>query len=201
MTNQNLETASEDLRYIRDAVGRRGEEPMPMYSRIMWGLYALIGFALLDFRPHFGGNFLLLGFFVCFALEFVFGALFGPRDKEKNKDLSLKSLSHAIAFMLAIAATVALAYAGIFQRGYSMGQMIMVLTGYHFITCGLLYPPKFELKGNGAFVVGVLALVAAVLVSFVSHGVWTGIGIVMAFVFFRGFQLGKTPVQTHDLAA
>lgn len=198
MNDHRLENASEDLRYIRNAIGRSGE-PMPMYSRVIWALYAIIGFTLLDFRPHVGGWTLLYGFLACFILDFSLSLFLGPHDKEKNTEESWKSFWHMVSFILAIGATVALAYCGVFQRGYSVGQMILVLVGYHFFTCSLLYFPELRIKGNGALLLGILSIAAAILASFVDQGVWTGIGVIMAIVFMMGFRLQKPSQGTGQM--
>ena len=199
MNDPRLENTSEDLRYIRNALGRQRDEPMPMYSRILWSLYAIIGFTLLDFYPEIAGWSLLWGLPACFLIDFVASLVFGPSDREKNYEEMKKWAGHMTSFILAVAATIALAYCGVFQNGYSVGQVILVLVGYHFFTCSLMYFSNLSLKGNGALLLGVLSIVAAILVSFVDKGVWTGIGIIMAIVFMMGFQLSGPSKQESQM--
>jgi|GEM_PF-2604777 len=192
MVDPKLNQIQKDLKYVRNAVGRMGDAPIPIYSRMMWSIYSLAGFILLDFKPHIGGNFLLIGGLICTILEIIFAATIGRNSrKERNLNRDLRELFQGVAFAVAGSVIVVLMCRGHFTRGYSPGQMFLVLLGYHFVTAGLQFPRDVPLRWNGAIFLGLCLLAGAILVSFYPNGVWSALGVLLAVIISSSFQIPR----------
>ncbi len=187
MTEHNMDPIKEDLRYVRGAIERHEDQPMPLFSRILWASYCLIGYVLIDFFPSTGSLFLLWGGLVCVGLEGLKAIIFRDDEIRTRGQQDLRSLVHLLGLALAGIVIYILGTHGKFSNGYSIGQMYLVLVGYHFFCSGVWASTK--LNWNAGILLGLASLSGAVLVSFFPHGVWTGLGVLFAFIIGMGMKI------------
>lgn len=187
MKHEQLDHLRDDLRYVRTALARYEEEPMPIFSRILWSGYCLIGFVLLDFMPPLGSSFLLIGGLVCVGLEALHTFFNRKSEIQTRGHQDFRDLAQLIALAAAGVVIYVLGLQGRFSMGYSIGQMYLVLVGYHFLSAGIWSSMSFS--WNGAVFLGLAMLVGAVFICFIPHGVWTGLGLLLALIIGLGMHL------------
>lgn len=187
MSQPNIDPIKEDLRYVRGAIERHEEQPMPLFSRILWASYCLIGYTLIDFYPPTGSMFLLWGGLICVGLEGLKAIVTRDREIQDRGQQDIRSLVHLLGLAFAGAVIYVLGTQGKFSTGYSIGQMYLVLIGYHFFSSGVWSSTK--LVWNAGIFLGLTSLIGAVLVSYYPDGVWTTLGIIFAVVIGMGMRI------------
>ena len=165
----------DDLKFVREAVARH--DPPPARNAgiyLVWAVYVLVGYTMLDFSPVLASWFFLLGGVLGGVATAVIGRRSAQRDGEYDRAEVRKASLHWFGgIVLAIAAAVALAMVVPGLRGQAMGQLIVVMIGLVYFLSGVHFDRNFLWLGP-------VLVVGGVLVGFVPRFGWTGLGIVIA---------------------
>jgi len=165
----------DDLRFVRDAVAR-GDSPQrrPAAIYIVWAVYVLVGYTLIDLYPRAAGWFFLLGGVLGGIASGVIGRRLarqeGAYDRREGRRLALH---WGVGIVLAIACAMALAAVVPALRGTAAGQLIVVMIGLVYFLAGVHFDRNFLWLGP-------VLMVGGVLVGFVPRYGWTALGTVIA---------------------
>ena len=165
----------DDLRFVRDAVAL-GDPPArgPAAIYVVWAVYVLVGYTLLDVDSRAAGWFFLVGG----VLGGVASALLARRARRKDgaydrREVRRTLLHWGAGIVLAIACAMALAAVMPALRGQPSGQLIVVMIGLVYFLAGVHFDPNFLWLGP-------ILMVGGVLVGFVPRFGWTALGAVIA---------------------
>ena len=166
----DVEQLRSDLRFVRHAVDRR-ETPYrtPAPILITWGVYVLIGYALLDVRPAAAGWFFLVGGIVGGVLSMWFGRRAARREGVVDPAEGLRHALHWGSILLGAMAAIALAVARPELRGPVVGQVIALIVGVVYFLGGVHFDRRF-------LWLGLILMAGAVTISFVPRYGWTALG-------------------------
>jgi hypothetical protein len=165
----------DDLRFVRDAVAR-GDSPQrrPVAIYVVWAVYVLIGYTLLDFYPTAAGWFFLAGGVLGGIASGFIARRVARQEGAYDRREARKSLLHwGVGIVLAIACAMALAAVIPALRGPASGQLVVVMIGLVYFLAGVHFDPNFLWLGP-------VLMVGGVLVGFVPHYGWTALGTVIA---------------------
>src|SRR6187200_2892919 len=101
----------EDLQFVRHAVVKRDSpSPTPGAILILWGIYVLTGYTLLDFSPRFASMFLLIAGIAGGIASMFIGRWYAEREGQVNQDEGIRHALHWGSIFLGIVAILALVY-------------------------------------------------------------------------------------------
>ena len=165
----------DDLRFVRDAVAR-GEAPhrRPAGIYLVWAIYVLVGYALIDLYPAASGWFFLAGGVLGGIASGVIARRAARREGAFDRREARRSLLHwGAGIILAVACAMAMAAVIPALRGPAAGQLVVVMIGLVYFLAGVHFDPNFLWLGP-------VLMVGGVLVGFVPHYGWTALGTVIA---------------------
>ena len=171
----NIHQIGQDLQFVRAAVDRShhaAKGPAAIY--ILWAIYVLIGYTLIDFAPAASGWFFLAGGIVGGIASWLIGRRWGIRTGEWDRDMGRRAMLHwAGGIGLAIGVSLALAATNPALRGNAGGQLIVAMIGLVYFLAGVHFDRNFLWLGP-------LLVGGAVGVGFIPRYGWTGLGAVIA---------------------
>ena len=172
----DLNQLREDVSFVRQAIHRRsGTPPGRQVSYLIWAVYVLIGFALIDHNPHLANGFFAIGFPFAAALSWWLGrkaaAKFGEIDLERSRRAQFHFYGGVIFAVVTANALAAVIPA---LHGPEEGQVLIVLLGMVYFLAGVHIDAHFLWLGP-------LLMVAALMVGRVSVYPGTCLGVVFAF--------------------
>src|SRR4051794_40111524 len=107
----DIDQLSDDLKFVREAVDRRGRAVRtPPGILYVWAAYVLIGYALIDLAPKYSPIFFAIGGCIGGMLSGYIGRREVQRSGQLDKEIHCRAGMHwMIGFILAIAIPFALA--------------------------------------------------------------------------------------------
>jgi len=167
----------EDLAFLRRAVVKRDSNaPMPGAILVMWGVYVLVGYTMIDFAPRAASMFLGVFGIVGGVASMFIGKWYADRDGQRDKDEGLRHALHWGSIWIAIAAIMTLCYTRrdqITGNGQLVGQLIALVIGLIYFLGGVHFDRYFI--GLGLMLMG-----GAIAISFVPRFGWTALGVLVA---------------------
>jgi hypothetical protein len=165
----------DDLRFVRDAVAR-GDSPQRRSAAIyvVWAVYVLVGYTLIDLYPRAAGWFFLAGGMLGGVASGFIARRMARQEGAHDRREARRSLLHwGVGIVLAVACAMALAAVIPALRGPPAGQVIVVMIGLVYFLAGVHFDANFLWLGP-------VLMVGGVLVGFVPHYGWTALGTVIA---------------------
>ena len=165
----------EDLKFVRQAVARHDPPPARHAGiYLVWAVYVLVGYTMLDFSPRMASWFFLLGGVLGGVMTSVIGRRAAQRLGEYDRAEARRAGLHwAGGIVLAVASAVALATVVPGLRGQAMGQLIVVMIGLVYFLSGVHFDRNFLWLGP-------VLVAGGILVGFVPRYGWTSLGVVIA---------------------
>jgi hypothetical protein len=167
------EQLRQDFHYVRQAVDRRGgsRERTPRAIPILWGLFVLVSFALLDLHPRAAAWMFSVGAPLLAVASGLIGRAAARREGELNRRVGLDHAMHWGTIFLGMIALGALAAAGR-VRGEGVGQVATIIVGVVYFLAGVHFDRNW-------LVSGVLLIFGAAAITFVPRYPWTLLGAVV----------------------
>jgi hypothetical protein len=171
----NVSQIQDDLQFVRQSISKRqsrGPIEGPYYA---WAVYALIGYALIDFAPHYANAF----FGIAWIPAAIVSGILVRRAKairgEVNRAFHGKLLMHWLGgCVLAVACSIGLALAiPDLQKGIASGQVSLVLIGMVYFLAGVHIDRSF-------LVLGPIVMICGIVVGFIPHYGFTIVGVIFA---------------------
>lgn len=171
----DINRLQQDLSFIRLALRRRSCVPFRVANiYLVWAVYALIGYFLLDVAVHYGMWFLLIGGALASLLSWRIGQRAYATLGIKDLDLARRAQLHfSGGVALALLAALGLALVIPELRNFHSGQIVVVLIGMVYFLGGV------HLDGHLLWL-GPLLILGGVLVGFIPAYPWTCLGVVIA---------------------
>jgi hypothetical protein len=188
----------DDLAFVRHAVARRdAPDATPRGILLIWAVYVLVGYALLDQSVAAANWFFLLAGIAGGVASSIIGRRNARRAGQADREEGLRHMLHWGSIFLAIIAIVALAIARRDQLrggGEIVGQFIALTIGVIYFLAGVHFDRRF-------IWLGLLLIAGSIAISFVPRYGWTALGIVM-FIGLAGPTIfSKGPDDTNATAA
>ena len=171
----DIDQMQQDLSFVRQAISRRGHrDPCRGKIYLVWAVYSLIGFSLMDLNSNYSNLFFIGGFAVAAYLSRVIGKQTARATGEFDRDLIRRTTLHFWGgIWLAMAASVGMQILVPGLRGFAGGQLCVVLIGLVYFLAGVHFDGYF-------LILGPIVMVGAFAVGFISHRPWTCLGAVIA---------------------
>lgn len=164
----------DDLRFVRDAVARGDSPRRPAAIYVVWAVYVLVGYTLIDFFPRASGWFFLVGGVIGGIASGYVYRRWARREGAYDRREGRRSLLHwGVGIGLAIACAMALGAVIPALRGPAVGQLVVVMIGLVYFLAGVHFDPHFLWLGP-------VLMVGGLVVGFVPQYGWTALGIVIA---------------------
>ena len=170
-----IQNIGEDLRFVRQVVSRRQTtEHGPSMLLVIWAVYVVIGYTLIDFVPQAAGWFFAIGGAVGGILSWWLGKRYSLRYGELDRTMAIRSTAHFMGgILIAWVFCMGLAVVIPALRGNAGGQVFVVMIGLVYFLWGVHYQRYF------AFL-GAVVMLGGVLVGLIPRFGWTGLGIVIS---------------------
>jgi hypothetical protein len=170
-----IDQMRQDLSFVRQALGRRSRQN---YGRgqiyLVWAVYSLVGFALMDVNPNYSSYFFLPGFVVAALLSRMVGKRAARATGEFDRDLVRRTMLHFWGgIWLAMLACVGMQILVPALRGVHGGQLCVVLLGLVYFLAGVHFDGYF-------LILGPIVMAGGLAVGFIPHRPWTCLGVVIA---------------------
>jgi hypothetical protein len=165
----------DDLRFVRDVV-TRGDPPArgPAGIYLLWAVYVLVGYTLIDVQPRASGWFFLVAGVLGGIGSWFIGRRVARREGAYDRREARRALLHwGAGIVLAIACAMALGAVMPALRGQAVGQLVVVMIGLVYFLAGVHFDPNFLWLGP-------VLMVGGIVVGFVPHYGWTALGAVIA---------------------
>jgi len=167
----------EDLQFVRHAVVKRDSPaPTPGAILILWGVYVLVGYTLLDFNRTYASMFLAIAGITGGVASLFIGRWYAQREGQVNEDEGVRHALHWGSILIAIAAIMALAYTRrdqISGNGEIVGQLIAMVIGIIYFLAGVHFDRYF-------LGLGLLLVVGSIAISFMPRYGWTSLGVLIS---------------------
>jgi len=182
------EQLADDLRYVRQAVEEHGRSAsLPPSIALVWGVYVLIGYPLLDVAPAIGGWFLMVGGILGGVLSGWLGARTARAAGEADRAEALRHLLHWGGTFIAILAAIGLGVS-VGAQGQVIGQMITLVVGTAYLLAGAHFDRLF-------LWLGLLLLAGAIAVGYLPGYGWTALGVPLAAGLIVPSLLRRRPAE------
>jgi hypothetical protein len=169
----DVQQFQQDIQYVREVVARAERSPQrPVAIYLIWALYVLIGYPLIDFAPRYAGPFFMIGWLVCIGATMFLGYRYKKAAGVKSGENRIKLFwwgGSALMFLCIIGLSATIPA----LRGHASGQVAVVMVGIFYYLGGVNYDRNF-------LWLGLVLCAAGLLVGFVPHYGWTALGIVFA---------------------
>ena len=161
----------DDLRFVRRAVARRGVlEPTPRAIAILWGLFILVAFTLLDFNLRAAMWMFALVAPLLGVASGLIGAMQGRRLGEVDKRIGyLHALHWGTIFIAMLPLTVLAATHRV--SGEGVGQVATLIVGVVYFLGGVHFDRRWMPSG-------LLLMIGSAAITFVPRYPWTILGAV-----------------------
>lgn len=171
----DIQNIGNDLRFVREAVARRQRTEYPWAGLlVIWAVYVVVGYTLIDVAPRASGPFFAIAGFAGGILSWILGRRYALRQGEDDRSMAMRSMAHFFGgIMLALAGTVGLATVIPALHGNTGGQVFVVMIGLVYFLWGVHYQRYFVF-------LGMVVMLGGVLVGLVPRFGWTGLGVVIS---------------------
>lgn len=170
-----VEQAQADLDYVRQAVLRRERNPRGYEAiYIVWAVYTLIGYTLIDFRPHAADLFFLAGWPIAGGFSAWIGKRLRQQVGEIDGDLNRRQGIHwGGGAILIIACCVIMQTLYPATRNVIGGQICVEMFGLLYFLAGVHFERHFLWLGP-------VLMAGGLAVGKVHVYPWTCLGLVLA---------------------
>ena len=192
MTESNQ--LANDLRFVREAVEEHHQQQgRPKSIIIMWAVYVLIGYSLIDLHPAWAGWFFMIGGWGGGMISWWVGRRFMKSTGQINRRLERRTLLHwFVGFLLIFASLTGLAMEHAALRGPLGSQCIVLMIGLIYFTYGIHVPAARYLIWAGP-----ILMLGGVLVGLVPHYGWTALGVLIAAMILSGLLVRPKTVAVN----
>ena len=171
----DIQQISDDLHFVRAAVARR--EPYdrgPALLPILWAIYVIVGYTLIDFAPAASGWFFAIAGLAGGILSWYLGKRYAKRTGERDRAIGLRALGHfGGGIVIAWIFTMGLATVIPGLRGNHGGQVFVVMIGLVYFLWGIHYQRYFMFLGP-------VVMLGGTLVGLVPYYGWTALGAIIS---------------------
>ncbi|HUB25798.1 MAG TPA: hypothetical protein VL992_10250 [Tepidisphaeraceae bacterium] len=183
-----------DLRFVREAVEEHHQQQgRPKSIIIMWAVYVLIGYSLIDLHPAWAGWFFMIGGWGGGMISWWVGRRFMKSTGQINRRLERRTLLHwFVGFLLIFASLTGLAMEHPALRGPLGSQCIVLMIGLIYFTYGIHVPAARYLIWAGP-----ILMLGGVLVGLVPHYGWTALGVLIAAMILSGLLVRPKTVAVN----
>ena len=163
----------DDLRFVRRAVARRGGmlEQTPRAIPILWGLFIIVSFTLLDFNQRAAMWMFALVAPLLGVASGLIGAAYGRRTGESDRRIGYRHAMHWGTIFLAMIALCVLA-AKHRVSGEGVGQVSTLIVGVVYFLAGVHFDRRWMPSG-------LLLIIGSAAITFVPRYPWTILGVVV----------------------
>jgi hypothetical protein len=180
----------QDLHFVRRAVARRQSEPTPQIIPIVWGVFVLVSFAMLDFYRT-GAAWMFTAVAPALALfSGWIGRAQARRAGETDRRAGRIHALHWGSIFLAMMSLVVLAATGR-VRGEGVGQVATLLVGLVYFLAGVHLDGRWMISG-------LLLMAGAAAVAFVPRYPWTILGAVVCLALVLPAFLPRRADAHHE---
>lgn len=173
----NVQQIGEDLKFVREAVDRRGASEQFNSAWLIywvWAVYVLVGYILIDLSPPVAGWFFMIagiaGGFVSWRIAKRHAAVVGEVDRVAART---EMLHWPGGMVVSYASALGLATVIPALRGEAGSQVFVVLIGMVYYFWGVHRERAFRW-------LGIVLIVGGICVSLIPHFRWTCLGVVIA---------------------
>ncbi|MGH7176815.1 MAG: hypothetical protein ACREJC_05485 [Tepidisphaeraceae bacterium] len=186
------EQLNQDLQFVRHAVTERDKERRrtPPGIFIIWGIYVLIGYTLLDFNRAAGGWFLMVGGIVGGIASSFIGRADSRRYGMVDRAEGVKHMLHWGSIFIAIASVIGLSVARGLQ-GEVVGQFIVLVIGLVYFLGGVHFDRYF-------IWLGLFLMAGSIGVGFVPRYPWSALGLVLSAGLLIPALLPRRPAASPE---
>lgn len=165
-------SSAADLAYVAGALRRRETSPTPWTIALVWAVYSLVGFTMIDFVPRYSGWWFLVAAVVGGVLSAFFGAREDKRTGEQDEVQDRRIMLHWSSIFVAVGAVAAITMTQHLD-GKISGQFTTMAVGLVYFLAGAHFDRRY-------IPLGLLIMVGSVVAGLVPVGAWTAIGVVIA---------------------
>ena len=166
--------AGRDLGYVREVVQRSERRSMPPSILYLWAAISVVGFAILDLAPRFGGWYWLAASLAGFAASMWLGGRHARAAGQESRAEGTRHLLHWGGMLVAIFLVPVLASRGhIDGEGVGLVILLVVALGYWYAGVHLIPALRW---------MGAVAAATCLALAFVERFPypWTAAGLVLA---------------------
>jgi len=167
----------EDLQFVRSAVTKRDSpSPIPGAIMILWGIYVLVGYTMIDFNRAFASMFMGIGGIVGGIASMFIGKWYAQREGQVNEDEGIRHALHWGSIFLAIVAILVLVNVRrdqISVNGEIVGQLMAVVIGIIYFLGGVHFDRYL-------IWLGLLLIAGSIAISFMPRYGWTSLGVLIS---------------------
>ena len=166
------EQIRQDLQFVRHAVARRSDAGRtPAAIPVIWGLFILVSFGMLDFWTTGAMWMFALVAPLLGIVSWLIGWSQARRAGEVDRRVGLTQAMHWGTIFLAMVVLCALA-AGRRISGEAIGQVATMIVGIVYFLAGVHFDRRWMISG-------LLLLVGSAAITWVPQYAWTSLGLVV----------------------
>lgn len=176
---------NDDLRFVRDAVERAERQSTPAAIYFLWAAIGLVGFALVDFRPHWVPAYWSVAGPGGFVASVALGWRHARRLGQFSAGEGQRHMLHWGGMLGAIALAVLMQINGLLSQD-GLGAAILLLLALGYFEAGVHLDRTF-------LWLGLLMAAGYVFVIFAWPYAWTIVGLIVAVAFAAAGLRGGRP--------